>query len=146
MLDVVRYERYKRRNKSGKFVLRKLIQWVLNRTTGEEVKIYLQSLGDWIFYNYNESKVFNESLVKIPFEVKKDVWMVEEYKWLCDVIVKNIVQKRKIKWLFGGFPTLTLLHCKEIFFVFCQVLRMKFPHDTHLQVIIDDCLKTYIQP
>ena len=140
VLDVIRYNSFVSSGEYGpKMILETMFNKFLNKITDDSVKIILKQFPEWIYISYRENQKFNKDLIKILPKIIENKWQAEECKWLLDIKYDMLIKRRICCCKYS-----VLSHPKELFYVFCELLRQKFGYDTNLICIIDDLLKKYI--
>ena len=140
-LDVVRYEQTNDmpRDLAVYYVMSKII---LN-THSPEMKQHFKHVASMLqvgIYHAVPGPIDKE-LFPIHFEIVKDAWEENEWLWYKSMLNDSFVPVRSIVccWV----PVYRLAHAKELFYLFCEILRRKFGDDSNLMCVLDDLLKRF---
>lgn len=145
ILDVVRYNAYldQEYKPSPNQIIREMTQKFVNRISDESFKKSLRYLSGWMYVSYRYKDTFNKDLIQIPFKIVEGVWKSDECNWFMNTFLDMIIPE-KTTCCFIPFTINKLSNPKELFYIFCEILRQKFSYDEYLICIIDNLLKFYI--
>jgi hypothetical protein len=138
-LDVVRYEQTNDmpRDLAVYYIMSKII---LN-THSPEMKQHFKHVASMLQVGiyHAVSGPIDKELFPIHFEIVKGEWEDKEWLWYKSMLNDSFVPVRSIVccWV----PVYRLGHAKELFYLFCEILRRKFGDDANLMCVIDDLLK-----
>jgi hypothetical protein len=146
VLDVVRYENYRTKYHARfpEYIILQFVSTVLCMTRDHAVKETFKDLGELMMQGYGleRYKKRDARLITIPFIIARDEWLDDEYIWYTSNI--KIVKETSFTYCCGACNYDRMVYVKEMFHVFCEILRQKFPDDANMICVMDDVLKRYI--
>lgn len=126
--DVIRYEQMPK-----SLVVSWLIKKVLFNTHSVQMKQNVSYVANLL---QNGLNMTSRTTIDIPFKVVVGTWEEHEWQWYISMIDANLV----VSCCFGR----RLQNARELFYVFVEILRIKFWFDANLIFILDDLLENRI--
>ena len=144
ILDVVRYEKCR---SDPNITLGELLKYfiikIMNRSEQDCIRKQLQSFPEWIYLSYQPTnKTIHRDMISLDIKIVKGEWQQHECEWIINIVNIMLVKTKSLPWLCGGFEHKVLSHPNELFYTFCEIIRLKFPNDEYLNCIMNDLIKS----
>ena len=141
-LDVIRYEQTC--SLSPGVSIYHVMNKIIRNTHSLEMQKQFKNVGAVLqnSINFTAAAPINKELFIFDFKIVEKVWEEKEWQWYITIFNENLTYKSS--FISCWIPVYRLCNPRELFYLFTEILRIKFSYDDNLMCILDDLLKRIV--